>query len=150
MKKKDKKTRSERTQINKEIVEYKQSGTGLYLFKNRSSIATLDLPKKSFDGKKCIGPNETWEGDSYYFTMIPREAVLIKTILDPKKEDVQMTEEKLLLDQPDQVTEEGKVEHVVPANNENLNEIKKESEIKDKKDALLTEDPLSGVTIICD
>jgi len=136
----------ERTNQKKQMLEYHQQGTGLYLFRNRSSVASLDLPKVSKDGKKWIQPNETWEGDSYFLKMIPREAVLVRTLEEPAQKEVKM-EERLILDQPDQVTKAGKIEHKaqddLPLN---------ESEPKDSsvKERLLTEDPLSGVTIIRD
>lgn len=140
-------TRIERNQLKKEYIEYHQKGEGLYLFKNRSNIASLDLPKMSADGKKWVGPNETWKGDNYFFKLIPKEAILIETISEPKKENVM--ENKLLLDQPDQVTQKGKIEHVVTEPTLSLNENPNNSQ-EEIKDKLFTEDPLAGVTIIRD
>jgi|688.fasta_scaffold589592_2 hypothetical protein len=151
MKKNNKESRYERTEKNRKTIEYKQHGEGLFLFKNRSSVASLDLPKKSFDGKKWVGPNETWKGDSYFLKMIPREAVLVETIISPDnnlKEN--KMEEKLLLDQPDQVTQIGKVEHVVADDKKPINEDNEVKEESTTKETLLTEDPLAGVTIIRD
>jgi hypothetical protein len=144
---KKKLSRIERNQAKKEYIEYHQKGEGLYLFKNRSNVASLELPKISSEGKKWIEPNGTWQGDSYFFKMIPREAILVKTISEPKKEEIM--ENKLLLDQPDQVTTKGKIEHVVPESELQLNEnpVEKQTETKEK---LLTEDPLAGVTILRD
>jgi hypothetical protein len=153
-KKKDKaKTRQERNKIKKDNIEQIQKGEGLFLFKNRSNFATLELPKKSQDGKKWVGPNETWQGDSYFLRMIPKEAILIETLENPKKEEI-MSEEKLILDQPDTVTTDGKVEHVLENQDQKLNEQsttkkrKTKSESKKSKETLLTEDPTSGVIII--
>jgi len=150
----------EKTEISKKILDQKQHGEGLFLFKNRSSFASLDLPKKSHDGKKWIAPNETWEGDSYFLKMIPKEAILVKTIISPNKptqkteEIIMLNEEnKLILDQPDQITESGKVEHIIPDQDAPLNEQdkqEKKTECKKSKNTLLTEDPLAGVTIIRD
>lgn len=137
----------ERTAEKKRVTEYKQHGDGVYIYKNRNQNASLELPKPSNDGRKWIGPNETWEGDSYFMHMIPKEAVLVETVLEPQKKEIKM-EDKLILDQPDQVTKTGKVEHKVASDlpiNENS---PKEDEVNDEK--LLTEDPLSGVTIIRD
>ena len=146
-KKRTKQTKIERNQAKKEYIEYHQKGEGLYLFKNRSNIASLDLPKVSSDGKKWVGPNETWKGDNYFFKLMPKEAILLEVISEPKKENVM--ENKLLLDQPDQITQKGKVEHVVPESELTLNENPsvQQEEIKEK---LLTEDPLAGVTILRD
>jgi hypothetical protein len=162
MRKREKRvSRLEKTEIAKKILDQKQHGEGLFLFKNKSSFASLDLPKKSHDGKKWIAPNETWEGDSYFLPMIPKEAILVKTIIDPKQtsqkteETIMLNEEnKLILDQPDQITENGKVEHVIPDQDAQINEQeqnkKNKSECKNNKNSLLTEDPLAGVTIIRD
>lgn len=150
MKKTNKKTRLEITEKNKQILEYKQHGDGLFLFKNKSKFASLDLPKKSFDGKKWIGPNETWKGDSYFFCLVPREAILVETLIVPNQKEVNMqNEEKLLLDQPDQVTGLGKVEHVVANESKPINE-DNDNEEEANKEKLLTEDPMAGVTIIRD
>lgn len=156
----------ERTQQKKDILEYHQHGEGLFLFRNRSEVASLELPKVSKDGKKWVQPKETWEGDSYFFSMVPREAILVKTIENPQKKPEPVVEviveskeakkkpkkkekkmeEKLILDQPDQVTKTGKVEHKVQ-DDLPLNEASPQDESKEK---LLTEDPLAGVTIITD
>lgn len=151
MRKNKKATKIERTENNKKAIEYKQHGEGLFLFKNKSSVASLDLPKKSFDGKKWVGPNETWKGDSYFLAMIPREAILVETLISPNQglQEEKMSE-KLLLDQPDQITQNGKVEHVVSNVQKPLNEQDKQEEQNENKETLLTEDPLAGVTIICD
>lgn len=157
MKKSSKKVnRLERAQQKKQALEYYQNGTGLYLFRNRSSFASLDLPKVSKDGKKWVQPNETWEGDSYYLSMVPKEAVMVRVIEEPGSNELinenkeNKVEEKLILDQPDQVTNTGKVEHSVE-DDLPLTETKPQKEEKSKsKDKLLTEDPLAGVTIIRD
>lgn len=137
----------ERTAEKKRIVEHRQHGEGLYLFRNRNVSSSLELPKPSKDGRRWVEPNGTWEGDSYFMSMIPREAVLVKVISEPKKEEAKM-EEKLILDQPDQVTKSGKVEHKVK-DDLPINEAAPEGKVEDKE-RLLTEDPLAGVTIIRD
>lgn len=138
----------ERAQQRKQMIEYYQKGTGLYLFRNRSTVSSLDLPKISHDGKKWIKPNETWEGDSYFLSMVPKEAVIVRSLeapVDETKENVM--EEKLILDQPEQVTKTGKVEHAVEKDLPLAETAPKSEENKEK---LLTEDPLAGVTIIRD
>lgn len=147
-------TKQQRDQIRKNNIEVQQKGEGLFIFKNRSSFATLELLKKSKDGKKWVGPNETWQGDSYFLKMVPREAILVQTLINPKQETKEdnMSDNKLLLDQPDQVTSDGRVEHVVPNEEQQINEqvpVKSENK-KKSKETLLTEDPLAGVTIIRD
>lgn len=148
MKKPNKKANKiERTQQKKELLEYRQQGTGHYVFKNKSAVATLELPKPSKDGKRWVQPNGTWEGDSYFFNMIPRDAILVKVIEEEKAKEV--TVEKLILDQPDQITNAGKVEHTVVQGEVSLNETTPQ-ENTENKEKLLTEDPLAGVTIIRD
>ena len=137
-------TKIERTQQKKQTLDYYQKGTGLYLFRNRNASASLELPKASKDGKRWVEPNGTWEGDSYFLSMVPREAILVRTLAEENKEE--KVENKLILDQPEQVTKTGKVEHKVledlPLNEADPNGAEKEK--------LLTEDPMSGVTIIRD
>lgn len=137
-------TKLERAQQKKHMLDYYQKGTGLYLFRNRNSSASLELPKTSKDGKRWVEPNGTWEGDSYFLSMVPKEAVLVKTLIEENKEA--KMESKLILDQPEQITRTGKVEHKA-SEDLPLNEADpKEAE----KERLLTEDPMSGVTIIRD
>jgi hypothetical protein len=146
----------ERYNLQRQKISASLCGEGLFLFKNKTN-ASLQLPKKSSDGKVWVEPNQTWKGDSFFLKMIPKEAVLIETIESPnKKEESNMSEEKLLLDQPDQITPEGKLEHVVSNEPEALNEEttkrkrKTKSESKKEEKKLLTEDPIAGVTIIRD
>lgn len=160
--KKNNANKKERAQFKKNIIAESQKGLGLFIFKNKNKEASLQLPKLSEDGKKWIGPNETWRGDSFFLRMIPKEALLVKTIISPdqqknqEKEDKKMNEEKLILDQPDQITSEGKVEHV--ASNEKLVDLsentkkrkRKKNENSENQKKLLTEDPIAGVTIIRD
>jgi hypothetical protein len=139
-------TKIERGEQKKQILEYCQKGTGLYLFRNRNISASLELPKTSRDGKRWVEPNGTWEGDSYFLSMVPREAILVRAISEQGNKE-EKVENKLILDQPDQVTTVGKVEHKV-SEDLPLNEADpRDSEMKER---LLTEDPMSGVTIIRD
>lgn len=138
----------ERTEQKKKVLEYHQSGSGMFVFKNRSNVASLELPKVSADGKKWVGPNQTWRGDSYYLMMVPKEAVLVENLEVQKKEESKPMAEKLILDQPDQITTSGKVEHSVARDEFPMNEV---APIDQKiKEMLITEDPLAGVTIIRD
>jgi hypothetical protein len=140
----------EKTQQKKKLIEYHQHGEGLYLFRNRSKVASLELPKASRDGKKWVQPNETWEGDSYFMSLVPREALLVRELSTAKAEiKEEKMEEKLMLDQPDQVTKAGKIEHRVIQDDLKLNETTPQDESQ-KNERLLTEDPLAGVTIIRD
>lgn len=147
MKSGKKASRLERADQKRKAVEYHQAGTGMYVFRNRSSVASLELPKPSADGKRWVEPGQTWRGDSYYMSMVPREAILVESLGETKKEEAKM-EERLILDQPEQITSAGKVEH------EAADEMPKVVESSPKesraKERLITEDPLAGVTIIRD
>lgn len=140
-------TRLDRADQKRKAVEYHQAGTGMYLFRNRSSVASLELPKVSADGKRWVEPGQTWKGDSYYLSMVPREAVLVESLCQDKKEEAKM-EEKLILDQPEQVTAAGRVEHTVSDEIMPVNEAAPQD--TKAKERLITEDPLAGVTIIRD
>ena len=139
--------RLERAEQRRQAVAYHQAGTGMYLFKNKSAVASLELPKPSADGKKWVEPGQTWKGDSYFLSMVPREATMVECLLEQTKEETKMPE-KLILDQPDQITSSGKVEHTVDQEGLPINEVSPH-EAK-AKSRLITEDPLAGVTIIRD
>lgn len=147
MKSGKKASRLERADQKRRAVEYHQAGTGMYVFRNRSSVASLELPKPSADGKRWVEPGQTWRGDSYYMSMVPREAILVESLGETKKEEAKM-EERLILDQPEQITSAGKVEYGAA---DELPEVVESSPKEGKsKERLITEDPLAGVTIIRD
>ena len=146
-------SRLEQRANHNQIVEHRQKGEGLFVFRNRNK-ATLTLPKVSADGKKTIGPSGEWEGDSYFMDLVRKnEAILVRTIKEPsetilqlnEQKEYDMQEEKLILDQPDTVTSEGTVEQVKATPEMELEENEKNIE-----DVLLTEDPMDGVEIIRD
>lgn len=167
------KTKYERMSERKTLLDHHQQGKGLYRFRNRNN-APLGLPKPGFNvitgesittvgvvDPKVPGSGE-WDGDDYFMQMLKtREAILVKVIRQPDETPVpetaplneakeeEMTDEKLILDQPDQVTEKGTVEHVVPQkDSQPLNEVPQPPE--KGVDTLLTEDPMSGLEIIND
>ena len=112
-------------------------GSGLFLYQNVSS-GELYLPKTSADGKKIVSKDGTFEGDTYFMC-------LVRDGNAKKIKDLNMKEEKLILDQPDIVTTKGVVEHVVCCDTKK----KKLNECKEKqKDILINEDPMSNIEII--
>lgn len=125
-----------------------QSGKGWYIYRNATK-GELGLPKITKAGEKSIQPGRTWEGDDYYMMLLKtHEATLVKVVTTP--EEAKMQEQKLILDQPDVITEQGKVERVLapaPTELDSLNETPAKAP-EQKKEVLLTEDPLSGVQII--
>jgi len=152
--------RLEQIQRKKEIVKHRQAGEGLYIFRNKSD-ATLSLPKpaiavkwgEQWDEKnnKMVPPRGEWKGDSYFLQMVGRDASIVK-VLQSKDDIIKETpmneslqpQEKLILDQPDTVTPEGKLEHVITDAPKQLNE----GQPQQDQEVLLTEDPLEGVDII--
>lgn len=119
-----------------------------YIFQNhrRSDLA---LPKKSICGKKLIPPGGTFKGDEYFMAFVRTgDMRLVETIHPPYKkinESAGENMEKLILDQPETFTREGKTESVaktVPQQIINDNNQNSEKEI------LLTENPMEGIEII--
>ena len=120
-------------------------GEGLYVYRNRTK-GDLTLPKPTTSGRKVVGPGQEWQGDNYYMSLVPQEAILVRTIVSPQQEREQkMKEEKLLLDQPEKVTVEGTVEQVVKNPVKKLNET---PVVDPSQEVLLTEDPMDGVQIL--
>lgn len=114
----------ERKQHQTERLKKALEGHGMYLFENNSS-ADLTLPRPTKSGRRVIGPREQFQGDDYYMSMVRSNFLrLIEVIQTPQQEEqaeqalLQKQEEavnqpeKLILDQPDVITEQGKVEHV--------------------------------------
>ena len=146
-------TRLEAQLNRKAQIAYRTQGTGLYIYRNRTQ-ATLQLPKKSSDGKTVVGPNEEWQGDNYFMFMLSppvSEAVLVKDISDtlqPQKQEKQQMNEKLILDQPDKVTTEGTVEQVMVSKAKPINEANPATKQVSSKEVLLNDDASDGVEII--
>lgn len=152
-------TKYERIAKNKEFLENAQKGFGKYIYKNISK-GELTLPKPAIrvNNSKNLNKvpvNETWEGDNYYKCLIyTHEAALVKEIMSPEEERKNM--EKLILDQPDQVTVKGTVEHVVieptklvlKKKNLKMNEVAPVEKPELQQDVLILEDPLAGVEIL--
>lgn len=143
MKKTKKLSRYEKQKLAKEALKKRLQGTGLYEYRNNTR-GDLSLPKPDINGRQIVPPGQTWKGDSYFMFLVrdTHEATLVEVL----KED-NMSEEKLILDQPDQITEKGKVEHVVIQDDKKINESFPKKEEK-KKDTLINENPLDGVEII--
>lgn len=162
--------RYERMMRHQQKVEASLKGSGLYVYENNSN-SSLTLPKPLPDGRKEIGPREQFEGDSYYMMLVkpplhmlryikeisPAEGSLsvtnepvVETVINEETQklenEVEMhSGEKLILDQPDIVTNEGTVEHLVKQKGGQLNDAQ-ENELS--KEILLNENPMDGVEII--
>jgi len=128
------------------------TGTGIYIYENNTD-GDLNLPKPTVSGSRTIGPRKRFQGDSYYMKWVGHPMNLLKFIEEvvpqDKKERNNMNENKLVLDQPDTITVQGKVEHVVV--NESPTEQFNDSTgdlSATKPDVLLNESPIDGVEII--
>lgn len=118
-------------------------GEGLYIWKNNTK-GDLYLPKPSKEGMKVIPAGCQFTGDSYFEKMMKtNEVVQIRTI----QERNVMSEEKLILDQPDFVTSKGKLEHVITQATPKKEEVKP-VEGTTTQETLLTDDAMDGVEII--
>lgn len=153
-----KKNRFQKLEERRKVIEQRLKGTGLYVFRNKTK-GDLHLLKKSLDGKTVVKPQEEWRGDSYFLQHVPAEATVVEVIRT--NDDVPNTEtttttkteerkeemDKLILDQPDCVTQKGKVEHVmVQPNKKPLNEVVPQENAEGEM--LINEDPMDGVEII--
>ena len=139
----------ERRLLREKKLEQSMHGEGLYIYQNNTK-GELDLGRATKSGKKKLQIGEQFQGDNYYMGLVKtHDLKYIKEIMTPQQEkDNMMKEQKLILDQPDIVTEKGKVEHVLaptpmqPLNDSMANKL--------KPDVLITEDPMSGVEILLD
>lgn len=153
----------EKKEVRTEMIQNAISGEGLYLYENRSN-ADLTLPRPTSSGLRVIKAKAQFQGDNYYMQLVklgllkyvkqlqsPEEEKLAESLMNESvqnniKKEENMSEEKLILDQPDMITEQGKVEHVVNNPVQKLNEQQKDGK---QKDVLLNESP-SGFVIVSD
>jgi hypothetical protein len=123
-------------------------GEGLFVYANNTK-GDLYLPKPTNSGKRVVGVGEEFQGDSYYITLVKNNQLrLIRELVAVPQKGEPMTEQKLILDQPDRVTNKGTVEQVIPAHKNQLNEGQPAKNPEPKQEVLLTEDPLDGVEIL--
>ena len=128
------------------------SGSGVFVYENNTD-ADLNLPKPTSTGTRTIGPRKRFQGDSYYLTWVGSPMNLLRFIEEivPKdnplktlneSETNKMSDNKLILDQPEIVTSQGQVEHIV------VNESPDQDSSEKKTEILLNESPIEGLEII--
>ena len=123
-------------------------GEGLYLYENNTE-GDMMLPKPTASGLNKVGPRGQFQGDNYYMSLVrSNQCKLIKELVSPEQEKAMKEKrEKLLLDQPDIITEQGKIEYVVEDD-----QVQPINETDDgegsQPEVLLNEDPIDGVDII--
>jgi hypothetical protein len=140
-------TKWQRKENQRKELARKMAGDGLYLFENPSD-ADLTLPRPTKAGVRRVGPKGRFQGDSYYLGLVRSHELRLVEILQTPEAERQAMEKKLILDQPDTVTEAGRVERVLPAPKPAALSEGGQGEEQPKPDVLLTEDPMSGVEII--
>lgn len=133
----------------------------LYIFENNKTW-DYSLPKKSLCGRKIIPPRGRFKGDEYFLQFVRSGDIKLVEAIAPKVNPTENVNklnentnqgdkmEKLILDQPDRVTNQGKTESVVVNNNPNQNQLVKDhnSSNQPQQDVLLVENPMSGIDII--
>jgi hypothetical protein len=141
----------EKKEIRRTNIEKAMGGEGLYLYENNSD-GDLTLPRPTKSGVRSVEARQQFQGDNYYMQLVRSGHLrFIKELQSPEQERAIMenTEEKLILDQPDTITEHGKVEHVV--DNTVPTQQLDESEDAPKQDVLLNEAPAEdGFVIVGD
>jgi hypothetical protein len=141
--------RLEKKEVRSQMLENALHGEGLYLYRNNTN-ADLALPRPTKSGIRSVGAGREFQGDNYYMQLVKTGMLrLVKELQSPEQENIQ-TEvnmaDKLILDQPDMITEQGKVEHVVSTPVQKLNETKEDAD--KKPEVLLNEGPVEGGFVI--
>lgn len=145
--KKIKLSKQEKREANKLKIKNNLEGTGIYIYENISG-GDLFLTKPANNGVKNINPQKRFESDSYYMKWVGPPLNLLRLVEIKELEKTgenDMNEKKLILDQPDTVTNQGKVEHVIVNPNKQLND---STQNEEQPEVLLNESPLDGVEII--
>lgn len=160
MRKGPKLNRYQRREVNAEKLKNNMGGTGVYIYENNTD-GDLKLPKPTDSGLRMIGPRKRFQGDSYFMSWVGSPMNLLRLVEEvvPKKthQEIQQQkqemlnegnmQDKLILDQPDTITNNGKIERVVVQPNQiPLNDVTDPAQ--KKPEVLLTEDPLDGMEII--
>lgn len=129
---------AERKRQVEERAKSKSAPKSLFVFENITK-SDQQLPRISHDNKSWIKPGERFVGDDYYRCV--RGFAFVESYQEESK-----VSEKLILDQPDTITNAGKVEHTIVDRNPQK-EAKSEAKSKDKE-TLIVEDPIDGVDVI--
>lgn len=142
--------RYEKKEVRAQMLENALHGEGMYLYRNNTN-ADLALPRPTRSGIRSVGPGKEFQGDNYYMQLVKQGMLrLVKELQSPNQQNVNESEvkmqEKLILDQPDIVTEQGKVEHVVSKPAKKLNET--QGEEGKQPEVLLNEGPVEGGFVI--
>ena len=121
----------EKKEVQSQVLANALHGEGLYLFRNNTN-ADLCLPRPTASGLRSVGPKAEFQGDNYYMQLVKAGLLrLVREVQSPQQQKAAALEQKekkvdeqLILDQPDIVTDQGKIEHVVARPAKRLNENK--------------------------
>jgi len=117
----------------------------LFLFENHHNY-DLKLSRPAYKGLEMIKPRGQFLAEKDFFEFVK---VGMIRFIGPYKQKEVIVENKLILDQPPIVTNEGKVEHVAAGQN-SKKKILKEGEQEHLDEVLLVESPCSNIKIIKD
>lgn len=105
--------RYEKKDIRREFIKSSLAGVGIYLYENASKAGELTLPRPTASGMRKIGPGQQFQGDDYYMMLVKSGDLRLIKVIQQFSEEEAPVAEKLILDQPETITEKGKIEHVV-------------------------------------
>jgi hypothetical protein len=147
-------TKYEKKENRERNLKVNMAGTGLYIYENNTD-GDLTLPKPTATGQRRVGPRQRFQGDSYYMQWVKPplnllrfvDTVVAQPTVPATLTEVNMADRKLILDQPDIITEKGKIEHIVSDGPQQpLNDVNNPN--PKQPDVLINENPLDGVEII--
>ena len=110
-----------------------------YLYENNTK-GDLFLPRPTSKGQKAIRVGGRFEGDDSWLNMVGRELRIVQVLA----ENVPVSAERLLTEQPPVVTSEGKVEFVKDSTAVKMNEHTPTI----NSEVLLNESPLDGIEMV--
>lgn len=168
-----KQTRLEQRSENRQRLADYYKGEGVFVYRNRSRMGSLELQKEVTNARgqktKHVQPQEEFTSDNYFMGMVKTHELTLVRVVEPVPDknnpviaeaiqestilnegDKVPDEEMLIVDQPDIITTNGKVEHVLkdPKKQQKLNENRPATPNQSQVNVLLNENPLSGVEIL--
>ena len=143
--------RYEKKEIRKAAIAAALAGAGRYIFENSNQNAELTLPRPTKTGVRKVAAGDQFQGDDYYMQYVKTgELRLIEVLQTAEEEETLMNENKLILDQPDIVTETGKVEHVVASPKMPVTPVNETAAQPKPAPVLLNEGPVDDGFVIVD
>lgn len=155
--KRQKLNRYQRRAMQAEKLKQDLGGSGIYIYENNTD-GDLTLPKPTNSGIRVVQARKRFQGDSYFLKYVGKPMNLLRLIEVVQPANTQIiteandmnNEKQLILDQPDTITHQGKIERVVtepnqiPINDATIQKAQENPEI------LISENPIDGIEIIID